>query len=233
MVLQISIWKALFAARNGASLAGVELNDMIACNIIVNLTSGITSCYTMYELNTMVRKGEIAQRLLLPLGFRRHMFFSQVSSNIFWTVYSVLPPCIVAIIVYGFNFDMKIENLCLYVISAFLAFLVNFCFGFVMGLSVFWFKNSFFLSWMTGAFTTLFSGSFVPMWFFPGWLNNISLYLPFRYILFEPVSILLGKYGAIKAFEVIIAQIAWIRLLWALGDILGRKAQKIVFTQGG
>jgi len=233
MLLQISIWQALFAARNGKSLAGIGLNDMIAYNIIVTFTSGISSCYIMHELNNMVRKGEIAQRLLLPLGFRRHMFFSGISSNIFWTIYSALPPCIIAIIVYGFNFNIKAENLCLYIISAILAFLINFCFGFIMGLTVFWFKNAFFLSWMTGAFMSLFSGSFVPMWFFPGWLNNVSVYLPFRYILFEPASILLGKYLPGKAFEIVIVQIIWIGLLWALGDILWRKGQKIVFSQGG
>ncbi len=233
LVLQISIWKALYAGKGVAVLSGIALSDMIAYSIITLFSSGIIVSKAMYEINDMVVDGEIAQRLLLPLGFRRHFFMSNISSNVFTTICSSLPPCIVAVLLYGFKIDLNLMNLGFYIISLGFAFIINFNMNFVFGLSVFWLKNAFFLQWTESAFNSLFSGKYVPMWFFPGWLSDISLFLPFRYIVFEPTAILLGKYSISGMITVLAAQVVWIAVLYLLGNVVWNKGKKIVFSQGG
>jgi ABC-2 type transport system permease protein len=233
LVLKISIWQALYAAKGGASLSGVSLDEMIAYNIIVAFSGRFVSSNVMNDINDMVVNGEIAQRLLLPLGFRRHMFLSTLSSNVFWTLYSAIPPTLVAVAIYGLKFSFEPLNLLCFFVSLLLAMMIGFLIDFVFGIVVFWFKNAFFLDWMRGAFFSLFSGSFVPMWFFPGWLNTLGWFLPFRYVVYEPTAILLGKYAAAGILQAIISQVIWIAALFLLGEFVWRKAQKRVFSQGG
>jgi ABC-2 type transport system permease protein len=86
---------------------------------------------------------------------------------------------------------------------------------------------------MSGALFNLFSGSFVPMWFFPGWLNTVGLGLPFRSIVFEPTAILLGQTAGRDLVRVLLIQVGWVLVGYLTSTGLWRKAQKLVFAQGG
>ncbi|MDW7658713.1 MAG: ABC-2 family transporter protein [Bacillota bacterium] len=233
LVLKISIWQALYAARSGASLSGISLHDMIAYNIVTAFSMSFVGCRIMFEINEMVQKGEIGQRLLLPLGFRRHFFLTTVSQNIFYTIYSAIPPIIVAVLIYSFRMPLPPITVAIYVLSLCLALAINFLLQFILGLLVFWVRNAFFLDWMSGAMFSLFSGSFVPMWFFPAWLNTVGQLLPFRSIIFEPGAILLGRTVLADVPRVLLVQLIWIAILFGGGELLWRKAQRLIFAQGG
>lgn len=233
LVLKISIWQALFAARNGGNLAGISLQDMIAYNIISTFTESFVACRIMNDINEMVQKGEIGLRLLLPLGFRRHMLCTTLATNLLWTLYTALPPVLVASLIYGFRFDLRPVNILLYLLSLVLAVLIGFYLQFLLGLLVFWVRNAFFLDWMTGALMSLFTGSFVPMWFFPGWLNALSVALPFRYIVFEPTAILLGRPSITGPIGILALQTAWVLVLYLAGEAVWWRAKRLVFAQGG
>lgn len=232
LTVQVYTWKALFAY--GVNVNGnVDLNGMIAYSIIGMATSSVTSSGIMKEINAMVLSGEIGHRLLLPVNFKRHFLYTNVSQNIFNTLYNCFPQLLIGILIFHLNFDFRFLNLPLFIISLILGFFINFYFNFIMGLTVFWLKNSYFLGCMTSAVTTLFSGRTVPLWFFPSWLLGISVFLPFRYIIFEPTSILLGVNSYMESGRTILIQILWILILYILSEVVWKSAQKIVFAQGG
>ncbi|NLO35149.1 MAG: hypothetical protein GX112_02195 [Clostridiaceae bacterium] len=233
LVLKISIWQALYAARGGASLAGISLHDMIAYNIVSSFSMSFVGCRIMYEINEMVQKGDIGQRLLLPLGFRRHFFQTTLSENAFYTLYAAIPPILVAVLVYGFRIEIRLLTVLAYLVSLSLALVIHFQVQFLLGLLVFWVRNAFFLDWMNMALFNLFSGSFVPMWFFPGWLNTVGLALPFRSIVFEPTAIMLGQTTGPDLVRVLLVQVAWVLVGYLASTGLWRKAQRLVFAQGG
>lgn len=233
LALRMSIWQALYAAKNEGSINGIYLNDMAVYSIMSTFINSVVTSNVMNEINSMVLNGDITQRLLLPLGFRQHLFFSTLSNNVFWAIFKVLPPCFAAAFIYGFTFDFHISNMIVAICSIMLAVALHFCYSFVMGITVFWFKNSYFLDWMNGALFALFAGGFVPIWFFPQKLSNISKLLPFRYVIFEPTAVFLGKYNINQSLWVIAIQAVWILALWLFGNILWKKGQQLVFSQGG
>ncbi len=232
LTVQVYTWKALFSYGVNVS-GGVDLNSMIAYSIISMATASVTSSGIMREINSMVTSGEIGHRLLLPVDFKRHFLYTNISQNIFNTLYNCLPQLLIGILIFHLSFDFRLLNLLLFIVSLIMGFLINFYFNFIMGLTVFWLKNSYFLGCMTNAITTLFSGRTVPLWFFPSWLLGISAFLPFRYIIFEPTSILLGVNSYAESIRVIFIQILWILILYVLGEIVWKSAKKIVFAQGG
>ncbi|MCL1849344.1 MAG: ABC-2 family transporter protein [Clostridiales bacterium] len=213
---------------------GATLDDMIAFTIISGMTSMLTNAYDMMRgINASVLDGSISLRLLLPLGFRTHYFLSQVSENLFWSIYNNLPPILVAVVFFGLRFDFTVQRLGLYCVSVALAICLNFCYSFIMGMSVIWLRNSFFLENLSGVFYRLLSGAVVPIWFFPSWLRTASAYLPFRYTMFEPIAILLGKTPMERIPAVLGTQLLWLAILYGFSWLIWSSGRKHMMIQGG
>jgi len=79
----------------------------------------------------------------------------------------------------------------------------------------------------------IFSGSTVPLWFYPDWLNIVGLFLPFRLMAFEPIRIFMGHADLSGAIEIIAHQALWIVGLYVLERLVWREIQNNVFIQGG
>jgi len=232
IVLQIYIWKGLYG-HSGSLVAGVSIQELIAYTIFSSMTKMLTRSSTMTEINTSYQDGSISTRLLLPMGFRSYYMLSDISGNLFWSLYNNLPPIIVAAAFFGLHFQFAIVNLLFFIIAVILAFFINFMFSFIMGISVIWFKNAFFLENVSELVFKLFSGAIVPLWFFPEWLHTASRFLPFRYVIFEPVSILLGK-TALERIPIIFAwQSVWIAVLFLLMSLIWYRGKRHIMVQGG
>lgn len=77
------------------------------------------------------------------------------------------------------------------------------------------------------------SGSFVPVPFFPTFIQKINNYLPFRYISDFPFRFYVGDINFNECYISIIVQIIWIFILMITGKILMKKALKKAVIQGG
>ena len=232
IVLKIYIWKGLYAT-DVPNVYSVVLQDMIVYSIVSSFTEGITGSRVMNEINDSVLNGAVVGDLLLPIDYIKYLFVHSFSKGIFHTVYSVLPSVLVAILLFGTRTPFTLVNGLIYIGSVVLGIGINFFYNFSFGLTCVWFRNAFFLGNVHSVFTKLFSGSFVPIWFFPGWLGTLSLFMPFRYVVYEPVTILLGMKTAREIGKVLAMQMGWLSILVSLSLLLWRMAQKRLMIQGG
>ena len=79
----------------------------------------------------------------------------------------------------------------------------------------------------------LFSGSIVPLWFFPDALEKVSYFLPFRLIYFVPISVYLNKAGFFGSINLIMQQFIWIISLHLLMEGIWKLGIKKLVVQGG
>jgi ABC-type uncharacterized transport system permease subunit len=79
---------------------------------------------------------------------------------------------------------------------------------------------------------TFLSGSVLPLWFMPGWLQTIAGVLPFQAAAFTPVAIYFGRPpgGLGPALAV---QALWVAVLAALCALVWSRARHRVVVQGG
>ena len=187
----------------------------------------------MTELNKMVLDGSISNQLLLPLNFHRHLFLSELANNVFGTLYNTIPPFLMGIFIFGIHFDFVFRNLLFYCAAIILGFGINFLYQLVLGLTVIWLRNSFFLKNLDSLLTKLFSGSMVPLWFFPSWLHLISAWLPFRFIIFEPIAILLNKKTLEEVGMIFLWQVVWLAVLMIINVIIWYRGKRKLMIQGG
>lgn len=232
IVLKVYIWKGLYGI-NAEAVNGILLNDMIVYSILAGFTAGVTKTSVMNDLNNSVLSGSISSNLLLPIGLKKYMFINSLTKNLFWTIYGVIPSVLVAILFFGFHVNITSTNLIIYAISVIMGIVINFLYNFLFGSSVIWFRNSFFLNNINSVLLNLFSGTLVPLWFFPKSLKILSSFLPFRYIVFEPISILLNTKNSDEIMFVLCMQLIWIVFLFGAVTLIWNKGRYKLMIQGG
>jgi ABC-2 type transport system permease protein len=229
--ISINIWLALY--KDNISVKGIYLSDMINFTIINALILSISSANIGRFIAEKVKDGSIIVDFIRPVNFKCYVFAEQIGQNCYHFIFGTIVPCMVISIIYGFNLP-KSPILFSYFICAFVfGIFLNFQIEYVLGLLAFWFKTSFYIDWFLGAFKTLFAGSFVPLWFYPELLYKISLFMPFRFVSFEPISLYLGKIPQGSETNIILVQTVWLMLLIVLEKIMWIRIQKKVVIHGG
>lgn len=232
IVLKVYLWKGLYGA-DGKNIGGVALDSMVLYSIIAGLTEGVTKTTVMKDLNNSVLDGTISASLLLPIGLKKYMFIQSAAQSFFHTVYKMTPAVAAAMLVFDFHINVRPENLLLYLCSVCMGTVINFLYHFLFGSSVIWLRNSFFLDNVNSVLFSLFSGAFVPVWFFPEGLRVLSVFLPFRYIVFEPAAIFVNAKSLEEAFAVLGMQAIWIVLLFGAVTLVWNRGRHKLMIQGG
>lgn len=231
LLVQTSIWYALLGASG--TVKGISFSDMVNFVIINLIVNSLVRTSIADSLAEKIRDGSIAIDFIRPINLKWYLISESLGRNIFNTLFSKLPVCVVAVVFLGFKLPSSSAHLVLFLISLLLGIFLSYSINYVLGLFVFWFKTGFHIRWILGAFTDLFAGSIIPLWFYPDLLYNLSKILPFRLISFEPVSIYLGKVSATEAVYTVILQLVWIGGLLLLEKFIWAKAQQAVTVQGG
>ena len=230
---QFFIWKALLLNSSiDTSYGTIDFSSMVTYIIMSSIISIITSTSVISVVDNNIRSGQIALDFIKPINFKLYMFCDSIGKNLYQILFSVLPVAILSIVIFGIQPPDPIDFI-LFIIATIGGILVNYFLCFCLGLLGFWLTQE----WIIGRFLNdlirLFSGAFIPLWFFPSQLLQISEYLPFRFIYFVPISIFLGKFDIIQCLYLLLTQLIWIILLYLLSVYIWKKAIHKLVVQGG
>lgn len=231
LVVQISVWQALF--RNKTMVDGIELVDMTTFVIINMAVSILTYSSIGNKLAGKIKDGSISSDFVRPVSLKYYMMVEEFGDRTYYMVFTFLPVCILTAFLVPFRLPGSILVFALFFISLVLGIILMYYINYTLGLLAFWFYNSIYVNWFLGAFFTLFGGSAVPLWFYPGFLKSIANSLPFRFVSFEPISIFLEKTDLKGALTIILAQIIWIAVFMILEKFVWYNTQKVITIQGG
>ncbi|MDF2721752.1 MAG: hypothetical protein K0Q59_1427 [Paenibacillus sp.] len=231
MVVLVSIWSTLF--HNKEEVQGVQLPVMISYVIISAVIGSLIDSSIHTKIGERVEDGSLSLDFIKPISFKLHLFAEQIGENVFRFLFNTLPACVLVALVWGFQLPDEPYQVVFFLITLINGLLLHYYFNFILGLIVFYLESSFFIEWVSTALFQLFAGSFVPLWFYPAWLYNISMFLPFRLFTFEPISIFVGKTDLHGAVWVVILQLMWLAVFVLVEKWLWRRAQTIVDIHGG
>jgi len=231
ILVQMSMWEVLY---NGKSeLKGFSLFDMMNYVMICLVIGSITSSRTGTKIASKVHSGGIISDLSKPINFKFYLWAEDLGENSFRFVFSVLPVMLLTTLCYGFFIEVKFVNLIFFIVSIILGAGLAFHINYLIGLLAFWLKNSWYVSWFLTAFQALFSGSKIPLWFYPDILYRVTEFLPFRYVFFDPLTIYLEKVSYTDALGILFIQAVWLVVLVFLEKIVWFSVQKKIFIFGG
>ncbi len=224
------IYQALYGSRQ--EVDGITM-AMVTTNFVLSIGLDALFAINDYYLPDRIGNGSIATEMLLPISFQGRMLFENLGSAFFMLVFHFVPAMLVCIFTVGVLPPASVGCMILFIVSALLGYGVLWSLSFLMQTFSFWLINMWSLITIKNVFVNVLSGSMIPLWFMPEWMEPVMNILPFSSIYFTPVQIYLGQLNGEEICMKCLLQIVWIVVLYMGGCILWRKGKKKLVVQGG
>lgn len=224
-VVQYYLWKSV-GESTGENVG--DLTNYAVLAILFHLL--IPTIQTATLISSKVVKGEIVTWLIRPYSLLGITFFTQIGKTIFIFILQVIPLLISYTLIFQLNLEDIVSRIPLFSISAFLSFLIAFQFGYIIGiLSMFLVNVKGILTLINGLMVIL-GGSVVPIAIYPEWLQIITSYTPFYYVMYLPLSLLTLDQ---PISHPLLAQLFWIFILAVIMLSATKSVTKNMDINGG
>ncbi|MFC5701380.1 ABC transporter permease [Cohnella faecalis] len=219
MLIIYAFWHAVY--ENRTTIGEMPIDTMITYVVLAmalnNYMAGVGN-----QLAGNVRDGGVAVELMRPYNLLDKLVALDLGNKVSGTLREALPMMLVAYLFIGINAPNSWADFPLFIVSAALGILIGTQLDLVLGIAAFWLLYIWGLRVLRNAIFLFFSGALLPISMFPEWLQTVSNFLPFQWMVYVPVSIYTGKIAGIEAVYAIGIQIVWlagiyaaIRLAWS------------------
>lgn len=188
------------------------------------------------KIISSISQGLIVYELCRPINLYNIWFIETISSRISSTLLRAPFVFIVSFIVpepYKISISKSALNFMLFLISLILAVILVNAIMMLIYASSFKIINVSGLRMITSSIIDFFSGSLVPIAFFPSKIQSFMFFSPFNYLQNIPFRMISGSYTIEKSLSNIIIQICWIIIFVIIGKLLINHGIKKIVIQGG
>lgn len=225
-IVQYFIWHAVYGDQT--LINGMTLEAMLTYFGVSALIGYLTMDFADWNLQMLVRTGKYITFALRPIHHRFFALSQKVGHRILGLLFEFLPCYILFMILFRIN--LRPANIGYTVLSILFAFLINFYVHYCIGLTAFWFTGSSGIRGVFNLFMQVFSGSVIPLVFFPHAIQVLLFFLPFQYISYVPAMVFTGSYqlAGIKMSlpQIISLQALALLLVILLSEVLYRASMK-------
>lgn len=229
LYLMKMVWTALYAQN--AAPAGVPYHAIITYSAVALLMSLVLEPDGTRMIRDRVREGSIATDLMKPINLPL-FFFSQGLGVTALRALLILPSLALALLFVHIDVPPPSVQLA-FAVSLALGYVVNFFINFLMNTVAFWTLETFALQLIVRWISDLLGGQVVPLIFFPGFLQQLVLALPFAAVYSTPLLIYVGTIHPSAYAGAFATQIAWGAGFALLSVFLWRSALRRLVIQGG
>jgi ABC-2 type transport system permease protein len=236
--IQYFIWQAVFAHSDpGAQINGYTLPEMVTYVVIAWIARSLCFSNLDWDIDEMVRSGQVSVYLLRPLSFQMLMLSQGFGEFLFRLIFFTIPILFVVLPFFEVALPATLFHGLLFVFSTFVGFVIFSQINFLIGLIAFFTKSISSLIQAKHFVLQLLSGLLLPLSFFPAWAEELLTLLPFQLITFLPMQVYLGKVSpegfSMELWAVLLPQVVWIIALQLMGVVLWRCAADRLTVQGG
>ncbi|WP_152360914.1 ABC transporter permease [Microlunatus speluncae] len=230
VVLYAVVWRAIYAGRTDP-VAGADVRTAVGYAVLGITVASVLDVWPGQSIQARVRDGLIGIDLTRPIGLLTQNLAVQAGY-----VIAALPTVAV-----GLGAGLLIGGLAApadpaaalgFAVSLVLAFGVSQLITLLMGLTSFWTLEVGGIQMAFAVVRTFLSGSVLPLWFMPGWLQTIAAVLPFQAATYTPVAIYFGRPPGGLGIALAV-QALWLVVLGVLAAWVWSRARHRVVVQGG
>jgi ABC-2 type transport system permease protein len=241
MSVQYFLWSAVYASAPESAALGTfpfgELITYFAIGWIVRV-----ACYNNIdrELADRISQGDIALDLLRPVSLLARYYGEALGETAFRIFFMGLPVALVLFPLFQVSGPVLPEGflpaavqIAAFLLSLVLAFHSFFLMNFLVGAATVFFEKIRGLLWSKFVMVQFLSGLMVPFDFFPDWAGAILGALPFRSMMYGPLSLYLGRARGAAALGELGLQALWVAILYLLSRWLWSRCRRKLMIQGG
>jgi ABC-2 type transport system permease protein len=209
--VMIFVFRAIF--QESPEIAGYTFASVFTYLVMTKFLHPAIRWNVARNLADEIKEGQLSTHLLRPFGALRYWF------SLFWADrlidilirLSLLVFFLVLLPVY-FSFP-GLEKILLFSFFLVVALLLNFIFNVLLALFAFWVTDIRLFSTAVDLTVGFFAGALVPLDFLPGFLKQVSFFLPFQYLLYFPIRIFQGVIGLEQLAAGLAISLFWLILL--------------------
>lgn len=176
-IVQYFIWTAVYG--NGSTLGGMELEQTIRYFGVSALIGYLTMDFADWNLQMLVRTGKFLTFTLRPMHHRFFALSQKIGHRTLGFFFEFLPCFLIFWLLFRINIIP--QYIIWTIISAALAFLMNFYVNYCLGMTAFYLVQARGIRVVYQLLSQIFSGALIPLSFFPAIFQRVMMFLPFQY----------------------------------------------------
>lgn len=218
--------------------AGGELNgyDVGLMSAYIWLSQGLLGSVNLNgrtDIADRIKDGQIAVDFLRPLDVQAAAITTEVGQALFALIPRGIPSVLIGVVVVGMELPDTVPPYLLGLVSIALGIVISSAAAYLVAVAGFWLVETRGLQVLYMVVSGFLAGLFVPIALFPRWLEITAQATPFPSMMMYPVDILSGRVDLAGSLVLLAAQMGWLVVLGAVGQVLTRAGRRHLEVQGG
>jgi ABC-2 type transport system permease protein len=213
----IQLWRATYGALGTATIAGLSFADTL-WYLVMTETIELSRTRFANQMSDEVKDGSIAYTMGRPYNYLLYHWSYGLGDTLLRLVINFAAGSILVTVLVG-PMPLKPVYVLPLLASIMLAMALNFCVQGMIGLCAFITEDVQSIQIIYQKFLFILGGMMIPLDFFPGWLKDVSLILPFSYMMYAPARLFV-QFDWTRWLNVVTMQVVWLGVfglaLWAL-----------------
>ncbi len=234
IAIQIYLWTAIYSNSSNTKIYSYTYSEMITYVVLAGLVSKLVSAGFETKIAREIKDGGLSRYLIQPISHFLYYISCFIGEKI---IHSGIMLSIITFSILALNFVFRIDisiQLCfLFVITLFLAIIINFILFYILGLLGFYMQEVWGILYGAQLALSIVSGGILPLETFGEKMLRIFSILPFKYITYFPINVITGNIGNKDILVGIMIQIIWIFLLGIISKIIWLNGLKKYIAVGG
>lgn len=225
----LAVWRVLVADSSMQVLSWPQMRGYL----LVAFASGVlVGLFADFSMMFRIRTGDVALDLVKPVDYQQARF-AEVLGGLWIEVLVVLAVGTILAVVSGDMVWPSGVQLLLFLASMLLSIPLKFIILYGFALGCFWTQNFVGIQWARLAIVNLFSGALIPLVYLPAGLAAAAAWSPFAGLVSTPALILVGNATGVRALHLVLAEAAWVIVLWFGAKLVFRFAVRRLTVAGG
>lgn len=229
-LVMLALWTAV--ARE-APIGRFGQRDFVAYYLAALVVRQLTGAWVVWELNSEIRQGTLAFKLLRPVHPLLVYACGNVAALPVRLVIAVPVALLLLFTAAGANVTRDPLLLALFPATVFAAWLIAFFAMAIIGALAFWFESATSLFDVWFGLYGIFGGYVVPLELYPHWVGAVARWLPFRYMLAFPVEMVTGTLSRRQVAGELLVQWGFVALLFLATRLVWRMGVRRFSSVGG
>jgi ABC-2 type transport system permease protein len=218
-VIYLVVWSTVANQQPGGTVGGYTAGALAAYYIVWTLVRNMNIVFTPYGWEGRIQRGQLSAELLRPL----HPLHWDVASFAGWKVVEIilwLPIAAALALVFRPTLNPTALQVVVFFFAIWGGYLIRTMFVSVLGMITFWTTRVGAIYELYFALELILSGRLVPLTLMPGWVQQLTLFLPFQWTFYFPINALVGQLSPAELLGGLAMQAMWILIGIALVNLV-------------
>jgi len=226
--IQWVLWYALFKIGGATEIAGMGYLDMVHYTLMSLLFSQVRGGDHDFELQEMIRSGQLSNYLLRPVGVVEFVYIRGVAPRLF-----IATVCLILGMGVSASLGLNPLRMLGAMLMALIGNIIHYQIGAALATTAFLWEEAYSILMVKNMVVNLLSGELIPLNLFPESMQWIWKSTPFYLYVYGPTQYALGRWSDIEFLYQLGIAVLWMLGAWALIRITWGLGIKRYLSLGG